>query len=327
MMRRGISAFLVTLNFLLANGGALAETLVIAHRGASGYLPEHTLPAVAMAHAQGADFIEQDVVLTKDDVPVVLHDIHLEATTDVAVRFPDRARDDGRFYAIDFTLEEIRSLAVGERRSKAVAVFPDRFPVADRFLRVPTLAEEIALIQGLNRSTGRETGIYVELKAPDFHEAEGRSFSAAVLNVLYAHGYRDSSDPVFLQCFDEGTLRFLADHTDIRLVQLLEDKQLNEQRARDIAGYAQGVGPWIGFLAEQPEFVAAAQAQGLVVHPFTFRADQLPRGVDSYTALLDFFVGELGVDGVFTDHTDLTRAYLAAQRAGASGMAGSGAAY
>ena len=86
------------------------EKIVIAHRGASGYLPEHTLPAKAMAYAQGADYLEQDLVMTKDDHLVVLHDHYLDRVTDVADRFPDRARKDGRYYAIDFTLDEIKSL-------------------------------------------------------------------------------------------------------------------------------------------------------------------------------------------------------------------------
>ena len=88
------------------------EKIVIAHRGASGYLPEHTLPAKAMAYAQGADYLEQDLVMTKDDNLVVLHDHYLDRVTDVADRFPDRARKDGRYYAIDFTLDEIKSLKV-----------------------------------------------------------------------------------------------------------------------------------------------------------------------------------------------------------------------
>jgi glycerophosphoryl diester phosphodiesterase len=88
------------------------EKIVIAHRGASGYLPEHTLPAKAMAYAQGADYLEQDLVMTKDDHLVVLHDHYLDRVTDVADRFPDRARKDGRYYAIDFTLDEIKSLKV-----------------------------------------------------------------------------------------------------------------------------------------------------------------------------------------------------------------------
>ena len=92
-----------------------SRPIVIAHRGASGYLPEHTLAAKAVAHAQGADFIEQDVVLTRDDQPIVLHDVHLDTVTDVAQVFPGRKRGDGRYYAIDFTLEEIQRLRVTER--------------------------------------------------------------------------------------------------------------------------------------------------------------------------------------------------------------------
>ena len=92
-----------------------AAKIVIAHRGASGYLPEHTLPAIAMAHAQGADYLEQDVVLSKDNVPMVLHDIHIDTVTDVARRFPDRKRADGRYYALDFTVAELKQLNASER--------------------------------------------------------------------------------------------------------------------------------------------------------------------------------------------------------------------
>ena len=295
---------------LASNATLAAGTLVIAHRGASGYLPEHTLPAVAMAYAMGADYIEQDVVLTKDGIPIVLHDLYLEPTTDVAEKFPGRAREDGHFYAIDFNLNEIRTLAVGERRKGGEAMFPERFPTPVQILRIPTLMEEIDLIQGLNHSTGQDVGIYVELKHPDFHEDAGQDFPAIVLQVLYAYGYRDAGDKVFLQCFDDGTLRFLADHTEIRRVQLIDDKNLTESRAREIATYAQGVGPWIGYLEDRPEFVVAAQAAGLEVHPYTFRADVLPRGVSDFDALLDIFVRGMRVDGVFTDHPDLARRYV-----------------
>ena len=109
-----------------------AKPLVIAHRGASGYLPEHTLESAAYAHALGADYIEQDIVMSRDGTLVVLHDIHLETTTDVAARFPDRKRPDGRFYALDFTWDELRSLRVSERfdPKTGAAVFPRRFPAA-----------------------------------------------------------------------------------------------------------------------------------------------------------------------------------------------------
>ena len=160
--------------------------IIIAHRGASGYLPEHTLATKALAHAMGADFLEQDVVLSRDGVPIVLHDIHLDSTTDVAQRFATRARADGRFYAIDFSLEEIRQLQVHERSCRdasgaEVAVFPDRFPVDAGLFRIPTLAEEIDLIAGLDRSRNCSTGLYVELKSPNWHEAEGQNLATVIL--------------------------------------------------------------------------------------------------------------------------------------------------
>ncbi len=162
---------------------AAARFTVIAHRGAPGYLPEHTLAGVAMAHAMGADYIEQDVVLSRDGELLVLHDLTLDAVTDVAERFPGRERQDGRFYALDFDLAEIRTLRVHERRrADGEPAFPGRFARSDVTFRVPTLREEIALIQGLNRSTGRDVGVYVEPKSPAWHRAEGRDLLAACLS-------------------------------------------------------------------------------------------------------------------------------------------------
>ena len=144
----------------LMTGSALAaDKIVIAHRGASGYLPEHTLPAKAMAYAQGADYLEQDLVMTKDDQLVVLHDHYLDRVTDVAERFPDRARKDGRYYAIDFTLAEIRSLKFTEgfeiENGKKVQVYPGRFPMGKSDFRIHTFEEEIEFVQGLNRQKHR----------------------------------------------------------------------------------------------------------------------------------------------------------------------------
>ena len=156
---------------------AAQDKIVIAHRGASGYLPEHSLPAKAMAHAMGADFIEQDLVLTRDNRLVVLHDLYLDAVTDVARVFPDRGRPDGHFYAIDFTLAELRRLALTERLviedGRSQPRFPGRFPPGQSSFRISTFEEEIELIQGLNRSTGRNVGLYPEIKSPAFHRHEG----------------------------------------------------------------------------------------------------------------------------------------------------------
>jgi len=300
-----------TVVLLLLGAIANADTLVIAHRGASGYLPEHTLPAVAVAHTMGADYIEQDVVLTKDDQAIVLHDTTLDRTTDVVRRFPDRARDDGHFYAIDFNLSEIRQLRAGERRDEAGMVrYEERFPGQIEILRIPTLAEEIQLIQGMNRSTGSNVGIYVELKEPGFHQQEGKDLAAVVLEELRTYDYLDRHDRAFIQCFDANTLKSLRGQTKLPLVQLLRDTELTEARALSIAKYADGVGASIVNLAAAPGFVRFAHQAGLEVHPYTFRADQLPTNMASFDELLELFIVQMGVDGIFTDHPDLAHQYI-----------------
>lgn len=144
--------------------------IVIAHRGASGYLPEHTLESKALAYGMGADYLEQDLVMTKDDQLVVMHDHFLDGITDVAERFPGRARPDGRYYVVDFTLDEVRSLRMTEPfqlvDGKQVPVYPARFPLWKSSFRIHTFQEEIEMIQGLNKSTGKHIGIYPEIKAP-----------------------------------------------------------------------------------------------------------------------------------------------------------------
>ncbi len=333
--RGWLAVGLVVLVSLAAMNALAQAPIVIAHRGASGYLPEHTLAAKAMAHAMGADYIEQDVVLSSDGVPLVLHDIHLETTTDVDQRFPGRARDDGRYYAIDFSLEEIRQLRVHERRAGAgdLAAFPDRFPLGPGMMTVPTLAEEIDLIAGLDHSRGRRTGLYIELKAPNFHLAEGQDIASRILAVLEEKGYAQRSDQVFLQCFDDKALRYLRDtlQTPLPLIQLIADNSWGEDSAVDydylrtpagldeVASYADGIGPWLMqiYLGRGPDgraqlssLVADAQARGLQVHPYTFRRDLLPIGVASFEELLDIFLQQAGVDGLFTDFPDLVRDYL-----------------
>lgn len=306
--------------------------LVIAHRGASGYLPEHTIAAKAMAYAQGADYIEQDLVMTKDDEVVVLHDHYLDTVTNVGDVFPHRARDDGRFYVIDFTLAEIRQLAVYERFANSdgskVPVFDGRFPLEKSTFRVNTFAEEIELIQGLNKSTGRTVGIYPEIKSPAFHRQEGKDISAAVLEVLKNYGYRTKQDLVFLQCFDPYELQrihqqlFSEMEMAVQLVQLLgTDPQfepaLTEEGLAQVAAYADGIGPSMflvvkpGSVVEVTDLVDRAHELDMVVHPYTFRRDQLPAFVDDYQQLLRIFLDDVGVDGVFTDFPDLTKEFIA----------------
>ena len=321
----------------IENPGATSP-IIIAHRGASGYLPEHTLAAKALAHAMGADFLEQDVVLTRDGIAIVLHDIYLEPTTDVRDVFPGRGREDGRYYAIDFTLDEIRQLRVHERsrRNSAgeeVAVYPDRFPLGPGSCGIPTLAEEINFIAGLDASRGVSTGLYVELKAPNWHLQQGYDIATAILEVLEKTGYAQRENQVYLQCFDDKALRYLRHtlKTKLPLIQLIADNHWGEdsevdydylqsaQGLKEIATYADGIGPWLMQIyrgrnssgeAIITELVSEAQNNGLLVHPYTFRRDELPNGIASFEELLEIFLNTVKVDGLFTDFPDLVRAFL-----------------
>ena len=317
---------------------ATTRPIVIAHRGASGYLPEHTLAAKALAHAMGANFLEQDVVLSRDGTPIVLHDIHLDSTTDVARRFAGRARDDGRFYAIDFDLAEIRQLRVHERTHldasrTGQAVYPQRFPAQHAMFDVPTLEEEINMLAGLDHSRGCSTGLYIELKAPNWHRRQGLDLSSTVLEVLDKTGYALRPDQVFLQCFDDQTLQQMRGQLKMPLpmIQLIGENSWGEDSAVDyeylrtpagldyVASYAQGIGPFLPHIylgrsasgdARLSTLVTDAQTRSLQVHPYTFRRDELPPGIGSFTELLDIFIRQARVDGLFTDFPDLVSDYL-----------------
>jgi glycerophosphoryl diester phosphodiesterase len=306
---------------------------IIAHRGASAYLPEHTLPAKALDYAMGADYLEQDVVATRDDELVVLHDVHLDRVTDVATRFPDRARGDGRFYVRDFDLAEIRTLCVTERvDADGNAVYPGRFPPHSGRFRVNTLGEELEFLGGLNRATGGSTGIYPEIKRPAWHKEEGIDLAAALLEVLAAHGYEGPDDPVYVQCFDAAEVRRLRHELGcrMRLVQLVGDNSweeaetdyellCTEQGLAKLADTADAIGPWVNLLysagtdGEPPGssgLVERAHDAGLLVHPYTFRADELAPGFDDFGDMVRYFCFDLGIDGLFTDFPDRVRALL-----------------
>ena len=312
------------------DSGARSAPILIAHRGASSYVPEHTLLAVTAAHVMDADFIEQDIVLSKDGVPLVLHDIYLESTSNVAEVFPGRQRADGRWYAIDFTLDEIKRLTVGERRQDdGNTAFSDRFPNTNLALRIPTLEEEIQLILGLNTSRGRNAGLYIEFKAPRFHSAAGYEITTAVLDVLDDYALNQVGANIFLQCFDDLTLKSLRERnaTPLPLIQLIADPAWGEDSAVDydwlrtmdglaaIAQYADGIGPWLPHLFTAPDgapvdLVGNAHAAGLVVHPYTLRADDLSLGAETFDALQRRVFIDAGADGAFTDFTDLTRKFI-----------------
>lgn len=310
------------------------DFLVIAHRGASGYLPEHTLEAKAYAHAVGADYIEQDVVATRDNELIVLHDVQLDSVTNVADVFPARQRADGHYYARDFDLAEIKSLNASERRNtdNVTAVFPGRFPPDIGRFSVPTLREEIRFIQGMNKSTGRNAGVYVEIKRPAWHRAEGVDLSPMVLQLLDDLGYRTKNDACFVQCFDATEVARIRHELGckLKLVQLIgenswgeSDTDYDELRSPEgmqrLAKIVDGIGPSIGQLVEMNKIdgrpvstglVSAAHELGMVVHPYTFRADQLAPGFETLEEMIRWFADQLKIDGVFTDFPDLGKAAL-----------------
>lgn len=332
-----------------------SNKIVIAHRGASGYLPEHTLESKAMAYAMGAHYIEQDVVMTKDNHIVVLHDPFLDRISNVMEQYPERHRlvnGQKRWLALDFTLTEIKGLKASEgfkldEQNNKLSNYPERFPLFKSSFSIPTLAEEIELIQGLNHSTGKEVGIYIEIKAPWLHQMEGRDISKAVLELVKSYGYTSPEDKIFIQCFDPdetkriSTVLYPELGIQLPLIQLIAHTDWHETlRVVDgkmtaynydwmfepgamikVAEYADGIGPWYPMLLNKDAsadnlmpslLLKEAKEARLQIHPFTFRKDegQIPAYAKDFNDYLDIFYRQLDVDGVFTDFPDLAVKYL-----------------
>lgn len=300
---------LVSVVFLLSLLGVAQEPIVIGHRGAAGYLPEHTLEGYALAYGLGANYIEPDLVMTKDGVLICMHDIYLEPTTNVEEVFADLRQRDGHWYAIDLTLAEIKELSVHERsRPDGTPYFPGRFPVGKADFVVPTFIEMIKLIQGLNKSTGRNVGIYPEIKRPSWHAEQGLPMEEALLEILDQYGYKGSDAKVYIQCFESDSLKKLRFDlgTDLPLVQLISGSwsyayMWTQQGLDEIAIYADGIGPSKSSIERNPAFVEWAHKRRLVVHPYTFRHDPLPVGYVSLEEEIRKFYFEYQVDGIFTD--------------------------
>lgn len=281
-----------------------AEPLVIAHRGASGHLPEHTLEAYALAIELGADYIEPDLVPTKDGHLIARHDYYLSASTDIADRpeFADRRRTiDGRidWFVEDFTLAEIRTL-------RARQAFPGRSTAFDGRFAIPTFDEILALLREREAAIGRPIGVYPETKHPGHFEALGLDFVAPLLAALARYGFSGArEDAVFIQSFEPGILRRLDAMTGYRLILLLETAEppggLTLEKA---AGFVDGIGPSKALLLGADDsdsgLVARAHALGLAVHIWTLRDDRVAEGfADPAAEYARMFA--LGVDGIFTD--------------------------
>ena len=294
---------------------ASSAPIVIGHRGASGYLPEHSTESAVMAHVMECDYIEQDCVISRDGVPIVMHDITLDDLTDVEKVFPDRKQTDGHWYVFDFTMAELRQLRLTERRSPGRA-WKDkgtRFPLEQGSFRISTLAEHLQLIHGLNQSRGRTAGVYVEVKEPAKHREAGLDASTQILKVLTEYGYDAADDPIFLQCFDKAEVIRIRNElkSPLPLIYLL-GKAPTADDIKEAAGFCDGLGVLYtlvvsGADGEQPvitDLVETAHQQGLQVHVWTFRTDALPAFAKSGDQLLEWLAVGAGVDGIFADQPD-----------------------
>ena len=253
----------------------MSKIIVIAHRGASGERPEHTLESYRLAIEQGADYIEPDLVMTRDGVLIARHENEIGGTTDVAQHpeFASRRRTqtiDGEsmtgWFTEDFTLSEIKSLRARER-------LPELRPQNRRFdgeFSVPTFDEILQLVMQANRENGvnRPVGVYPETKHPAHFAGLGLAQELAVLDTLRRYDYATAGSPVFIQSFDPANLRQLRGMTRLPLVQLLEH-ELGDLAG--IAEYADAIG--IAKSLATAEGVRAAHQAGLEVHVWTFRAE------------------------------------------------------
>ena len=301
------------------------KPVVIAHRGASAYLPEHSQAGAAMAYAMAADYIELDLVLSKDSQLIVIHDITLEETTDVETLFPARKRTDGKWYVIDFTLAELKTLHLHERAKddKGTLSLPGRFPYEKSSFQISTFQEMVELVQGLNKSTGKSVGIYSEIKDFAFHLKEGKDLLPVVVKAHNDYGYVEKDSGAVLQSFDSAALKRLRSEfkTKLPLVQLIGGTWAGSEHAdlktpkgvAGIAQYADGIGPSIrelflpGTMKPSP-LGAEAKKHKLVIHPYTLRADQLPEGA-SFEMVAKGLLA-IGVNGIFTDNPDLLRVLI-----------------
>jgi glycerophosphoryl diester phosphodiesterase len=335
-----------------ALGGTAAVTrpvlpILIAHRGASGDRPEHTIEAYALAIAQGADFIEPDLVLTKDGILVARHENEISGTTDVADHPEFAARKttkviDGQsmtgWFTEDFTLAELRILRAKERLPQ---LRPANTAYDGKFM-IPTFDEIISLAKEKSKQTGRMIGLYPETKHPSYFASIGLPHEARLLSTLKNAGWTKRDSPVFIQSFEVGNLESLAKKTKVRLIQLMDKDGGPADRPsltysamttpaglKAVARYASGIGPSkdmviprtpIGSLKKPTALVNDAHAVGLKVHPWTFRAENYflplgsragidPRARGDLAGEVKVFV-KAGIDGLFSDNPDIGRAAL-----------------
>lgn len=344
ILRAALRFALLLLASVLPMAAAHADPILIAHRGASGERPEHTLAGYERAIDQGADYIEPDLVLTKDGVLVARHENEIGGTTDVAdhPEFADRKTTktiDGvemaGWFTEDFTLAELRTLHARER-------LPDLRSANKRFndlYQIPTFEEILKLVRAKEAETGRRIGIYPETKHPSYFAGIGLPHQAPLLELLGRYGYATEADPVFIQSFEIGNLKALRAATRLRLIQLVDAQggpadepgtsyadMMTVEGLAHIAEYADGLGPSAAMVLA-PEgatgLVGRAHDAGLQVHVWTLRMENvfLPavyQRPDNEQGRGDFAgyvraIAATGVDGIFSDFPGQARAALSAR--------------
>jgi glycerophosphoryl diester phosphodiesterase len=274
---------------------------LIAHRGASGYAPEHTFAAYELAMAQGADFVEPDLAVSKDGVLVCLHDDTLERTTNVAEVFPDRYSPDmkgrngsRRWVANDFTVDELKRLDNGRW-------FNAKFAGA----QIPTWEEMVAKVR-----TKPGTGVYPELKSPPLYTSRGVDmaaiFVASVKKMKLEVPESLHTIPVIIQSFDRATIARMAKElpTIPRVFLTSDDSDVSDERLRDLATFATGIAPEKAVIARHPDMVLRAHRLGLTVTSWTFKADDKDSRFPSVREEMTHFLYTFGIDALFTNNPD-----------------------
>lgn len=306
--------------------------IVIAHRGASGYLPEHTMEAYTKAIEMGADFIEPDLVLTKDGILIARHENEISGTTDVAAKFPKRKvkkKIDGAdiegYFTEDFTLAEIKTLRAKERLST-------RSKASDGKFSIPTFEDVLTLAQQKSKELGREIGVYPETKHPTYFRSINLPMEEKISFMLNKFGLNTETSPVIIQSFEPTSLKKLSRLTPVRLVQLIDEngapfdyQSAGDKRTyadlttpeglQDVKAYAQGVGPYKRLIIPTDKsnntlpptkLVENAHKIGLFVHTWTFRNETSYLAADYKGSPQEEYkhIFSAGVDGVFSDFAD-----------------------
>ena len=311
--------------------------IVLAHRGASGERPEHTLASYELAIEQGADFIEPDLVLTKDGVLVARHENEISETTDVADHPEFAARRatktiDGKaatgWFTEDFTLAELKTLRAKERIPRL------RGTARDGQYAILTFAEILDLLVEANKGRDHPVGVYPETKHPTYFASIGLPHEAPLLAILEKYGYRGRAAPVFIQSFEVGNLKAIRAKSDLPLIQLMDGEggpaddpestyamMATPAGLKAVAAYADGIGPnkamviprgAIGTLGDPTALVRDAHAAGLKVHPWTFRRENYflpladkggldPAGHGDLAGEIKAYL-RTGIDGLFSDN-------------------------